>query len=99
MLDPIRAARARARDEDLRRLWDVLDHARGVHRACLRGRQDSVLETITRGDVLGALEEFIGALETRRLPVPPRLQREVQILQNLARYASGRRRRAQVPPR
>jgi hypothetical protein len=58
-----------------------------------------MLEMITRGDVLGALEDFIGELETRRLPVPPRLQREVQILQNLARYASGRRRRTQVPPR
>ena len=54
---------------------------------------------VTRGDVLGALEDFIGELEIRRLPVPPRLQREVQILQNLARYASGRRRRTQVPPR
>ena len=82
-----------ARDDDLRRLWDVLDRARGVHRACLRGRQDAVLETVTRVDVLGALEEFITALETRKLPVPPRLQREVKILQNLTRYASGRRRR------
>ena len=89
----------RAPDEDLRRLWAALDHARGVHRACLRGRQDSVLEMVTRGDVLGALEDFIGALEIRRLPVPPRLQREAQILQNLARYASGRLRRTHVPPR
>lgn len=97
MSDPTGDARALARDEDLRRLWDVLDRARGLHRACLRGRQDAVLEMVTRIDVQGALEDFISALETRKLPVPPRLQREVRILQNLTRYATARRRRTQPP--
>jgi hypothetical protein len=54
---------------------------------------------MTRIDVLGALEDFIRTLETLKLPVPLRLQREVQILQSLTRHASGRRRRATAPPR
>lgn len=83
----------RAPDADLRRLWVVLDHARRVHRESLRGRHDAVLETVTRVDVLGALEDFIGALESHKLPIPPPLQREAKILQNLTRHASGRRRR------
>jgi hypothetical protein len=81
-------------DEHLRQLWSVLDQARRVHRESLRGRQDSVLEMVTRIDVLGALEDFITALEDRKLPVPPPLQREVRILQNLTRYPGARRRRA-----
>lgn len=97
MSDPTGDVRAVARDEDLRRLWVLLDSARGVHRACLRGRQDAALEMLTRIDVLGALEDFIHALESRKLPVPPRLQREVKILQNLTRHATARRRRTQTP--
>jgi hypothetical protein len=81
-------------DERLRQLWGVLDQARQVHRESLRGRQDSMLEMVTRTDVLGALEDFITALEDRKLPVPPPLQREVRILQNLTRYPGVRRRRA-----
>lgn len=57
------------------------------------------MEMVTRVDVLGALEDFIKTLDTLKLPVPLRLQREVQILQNLTRHPSGRRRRTPAPPR
>jgi hypothetical protein len=97
--DPTADAHFLVRDEDLRRLWNALDRARQVHRECLRGRQDSVLEMVTRVDVLGALEDFIGALDARKVPVPPRLQREVKILQNLTRYRTAHRRPVPTSPK
>ena len=54
---------------------------------------------VTRGDVLGALEDFIGALEARKLPVPPRLHQEAKILQNLTGYPGMHRHRTGTPPR
>lgn len=78
-------------DAELHQLGAVLTHARRVHRATLRGRQDPILEMTTRADVLLALEDVIEALEVHHLPVPRRMQQEIAILRNLARYPRPKR--------
>jgi hypothetical protein len=95
--DPNGDPRSLVRDAELRRLWEDLERAREVHRDCLRGRQDLRQELLTRADVLGALEDFVAALANRHVPIPPRLQREVALLKNLAIHPIARR-RLQAPP-
>jgi hypothetical protein len=80
-------------DAELHQLGAVLTHARRVHRATLRGRHDPILEMTTRADVLLALEDVIEALEVHHLPVPRRMQQEITILRNMARYPGSKRNR------
>ena len=79
-------------DSELQRLRMDVERARRTHRDALRGRRDPATETSTRADVLVALENFVHALQSRQLPVPPTVQRDIALLQNLCRRTGTTRR-------
>jgi hypothetical protein len=79
-------------DGELQQLLDDLKRARSSHRDALRGRVDTPHVESTRADTLVAAEAYVSALHERRLPIPPRLHRDLVILRILC-APPGRRSR------
>jgi hypothetical protein len=73
------------RDPELQWLFDEIRHARAEHRRELSKRVNLTLIHFTRLAWRDALVQYVAGLETRRLPTPPAIHRDIQILKALCR--------------
>jgi hypothetical protein len=73
----------RRQDVGLQRLLNEMKAARAAHRQALGGRLDTVQIEATRAEAWAALEAYVSALHARRLPIPPPLHRDLEILRGL----------------
>lgn len=81
----------RLQDPQLQRLSDEVTEAKVRHREALGGRLNAFLVEATRTEWLSALESYVSALQSCRLPIPPTLHRDMTMLRALCARSARRR--------